>query len=80
MGQMKSPEESDISLLLRSPDPVSRTVVAVEQAYLGLLCVHERLFQLSGNASFVHFISKAKWSSWGNRTKYDPAKSFYSVP
>lgn len=81
MGQLKNPEESDFSLLLCSPGPISRTVVAVEQAYLGiLLCVHEQLFQLSGNASFVHFISTVKWSSWGNRTKYDPAKSFYSVP
>lgn len=81
MGQIKSPEESDFSLLLCSSGPISRTVVAVEQAYLAiLLCVHEQLFQLLGNASFVHFISTVKWSGWGNRTKYDPAKSSYSVP
>lgn len=58
MGQIKSPGESDFSLLLCSPGPISRTVVAVEQVYLGIfLCVREQLFQLSGNASFVHFIS-----------------------
>lgn len=68
MGQIKSPEESDFSLLLCSPGPISRTVVAVEQPYLGIFVYLSSCFNFQEMpVLFTLFL------------QYDPSKSSYSV-